>query len=570
MIPYTTEYDETCIGAIRSRSHADDLDNTMVDLLASNPILLLFVVSAIGYLIGRIQIGGVSLGVAAVLFVGLAFGAIDQRLRLPDIIYLLGLVIFVYTIGLSSGPGFIASLRRRGFRNNLFIGSILIAAAGLTLLIRNLLNLDSAQAAGLFTGSLTNTPALAAVIEQLAQRGADEALRAEPVVGYSVAYPGGVLGMILAIYLTRRLWRVDLEREAHQLRELGVTGEHLISRTIRVTNSTVVGQTIADLVKRYKWNVIFSRHQHNGQTELATGAAQMMPGDLITIVGSPAAVEKVTAMLGEITADHLEFDRHTLDFRRIFVSNPAVVGIPLRHLNLPSTMGAVITRIRRGDAELLPHGDTVLELGDRVRVVTQRDNMERVSTFFGDSYRSLAEVDVVSLGLGMALGILIGLIPFPLPGGGSFSLGLAGGPLIVALLLGWRGRTGPIVWSLPYSANLTLRQVGMTLFLAGVGTRAGYSFVNTLTQGNGIPLFFGGALITISVAFASLFIGYKLLNIPFSLLTGMLAGLQTQPAVLAFASEQTGNEAPNIGYAMVYPTATIVKIILAQLLLGSG
>ncbi|WP_298819287.1 aspartate:alanine exchanger family transporter [Chloroflexus sp.] len=542
----------------------------MIDILATNPILLLFIVSAIGYLLGRIRIGGVSLGVAAVLFVGLAFGALDQRLRLPDIIYLLGLVIFVYTIGLSSGPGFIASLRRRGLRNNLFIGGILVVAAGLTMLIRAILNLNSAQTAGLFAGSLTNTPALAAIIEQLAQLGADEALRAEPVVGYSVAYPVGVLGMILAIYLTRRLWRIDFAQEAHLLHELGATGESLINRTIRVTNPAVAGQTIADLVKQHQWNVIFSRRQRDGRLELATGTAQIAPGDLINVVGAPETVAQVAATLGEETNDHLELDRHTLDFRRIFVSNPAVVGIPLRNLNLPSTMGAVITRIRRGDVELLPHGDTTLELGDRVRVVTQRDNMDRVSAFFGDSYRSLAEVDVVSLGLGVALGILVGLIPFPLPGGGSFSLGLAGGPLIVALLLGWRGRTGPIVWSLPYSANLTLRQVGMTLFLAGVGTRAGYSFVNTLTQGNGLPLFLGGALITVSVAFATLFIGYRLLKIPFSLLAGMLAGLQTQPAVLAFANEQTGNEAPNVGYAMVYPTATIVKIILAQLLLGSG
>ncbi|MDN5272374.1 TrkA C-terminal domain-containing protein [Chloroflexus sp. MS-CIW-1] len=231
-------------------------------------------------------------------------------------------------------------------------------------------------------------------------------------------------------------------------------------------------------------------------------------------------------------------------------------------------MGAVITRIRRGDVELLPHGDTILELGDRVRIVTQRDNMDRVSAFFGDSYRSLAEVDVVSLGLGTALGMLVGLIPIPLPGGGSFSLGLAGGPLVVALFLGWRGRTGPIVWSLPYSANLTLRQVGMTMFLAGVGTRSGYSFVTTLTQGNGLILFLGGALITIPVAMLTLFIGYKMLKIPFSVLTGMLAGLQTQPAVLAFANEQVGNEAPNIGYAMVFPTAMVLKIIFAQILLG--
>lgn len=540
----------------------------MIDILANNPLLLLFTVSAIGYLIGRINIGGISLGVAAVLFVGLAFGALDQRLRLPDIIYLLGLVIFVYTIGLSSGPGFIASFRRRGLRNNLFVGGIIIIAAGIAVVLRMILGLNSAQTAGLFAGSLTNTPALAAVIEQLSQRGADEALRAEPVVGYSVAYPVGVLGMILAIYLTRRLWRIDLQQESQQLREFGAVGEHLINCTIRVTNANVNGQSIAELVRANGWNVIFSRRQHDGRIELATGAARLNTGDLISVVGSPEAVAQVTAVLGEPTDEQLMLDRHTLDFRRIFVSNPAVIGVPLRMLNLPSTLGAVITRIRRGDVELLPHGDTVLEPGDRVRVVTQRDNMDRVSAFFGDSYRSLAEIDVVSLGLGTALGMLVGLIPIPLPGGGSFALGLAGGPLIVALFLGWRGRTGPIIWSLPYSANLTLRQVGMTLFLAGIGTRAGYSFFTTITQGNGLFLFIGGALITIPVALLTLFIGYKLFKIPFSLLIGMLAGLQTQPAVLAFANEQTGNEAPNIGYAMVFPTAMVVKIILVQILLG--
>lgn len=540
----------------------------MIDILANNPLLLLFTVSAIGYLIGRINIGGISLGVAAVLFVGLAFGALDQRLRLPDIIYLLGLVIFVYTIGLSSGPGFIASFRRRGLRNNLFVGGIIVVAAGIAVVLRMILGLNNAQTAGLFAGSLTNTPALAAIIERLSQRGADEVLRAEPVVGYSVAYPVGVLGMILAIYLTRRLWRIDLQQESQQLREFGAVGDHLINCTIRVTNANVDGQSIAELVRANGWNVIFSRRQHDGRIELATGAARLNTGDLISVVGSPEAVAEVTAVLGEPTDEQLVLDRHTLDFRRIFVSNPAVIGVPLRMLNLPSTLGAVITRIRRGDVELLPHGDTVLEPGDRVRVVTQRDNMDRVSAFFGDSYRSLAEIDVVSLGLGTALGMLVGLIPIPLPGGGSFALGLAGGPLIVALILGWRGRTGPIIWSLPYSANLTLRQVGMTLFLAGIGTRAGYSFFTTITQGNGLFLFIGGALITIPVALLTLFIGYKLLKIPFSLLIGMLAGLQTQPAVLAFANEQTGNEAPNIGYAMVFPTAMVVKIILAQILLG--
>jgi putative transport protein len=209
----------------------------------------------------------------------------------------------------------------------------------------------------------------------------------------------------------------------------------------------------------------------------------------------------------------------------------------------------------------------VLELGDRVRVLTHRERMDAVSGFFGDSYRALSEIDILTFSLGLALGLLLGIVPVPLPGGIVFRLGFAGGPLIMALILGALGRTGPMVWSLPYSANLTLRQIGLVLFLAGVGTRSGYAFVTTFAQGGGILLFAAGAGITCITALATLWVGHKLLKIPLSLLIGMLSGLQTQPAVLGFALEQTGNDLPNIGYATVYPIATIAKIFLAQLLL---
>ena len=271
--------------------------------------------------------------------------------------------------------------------------------------------------------------------------------------------------------------------------------------------------------------------------------------------------------LGEAAPEALELDRHTLDFRRIFVSNPLLVGKPLRELDLPRQQGAIITRLRRGDKEILPHGDTLLELGDRVRVVTRRENLDAVSRYFGDSYLRLSEVDVVSLGLGLALGLLLGMVPIPLPGGMSFTLGLAGGPLLVALLLGWLERTGPIVWSLPYSANLTLRQLGLTLFLAGIGTRSGHSFATTLGEGGGWAIFLAGVLITCAAALSLLYLAHRWLRIPMGLCIGMLAGLQTQPALLAFANEQARNDLPNIGYATVYPLATIAKILCAQALL---
>ncbi|MBP1464691.1 transporter [Candidatus Chloroploca sp. M-50] len=544
----------------------------MLELLIDNPLLLLFVVSAVGYLIGRIKIGGISLGVAAVLFVGLAFGALDPELRLPEIVYLLGLVLFVYTVGLSSGPGFFASLQRKGLRDNLLVLGIILFATGLTLLAAWIIGLSAPTAAGMFAGSLTNTPALAGVIEQL-KTGAfgpvTEAILAHPVIGYSVTYPMGVLGMILAIYLLQRLWKINYADEARTMPGLNIGTEHLVSRTIRVTRPEMDGRNIGELLRNQRWNVVFGRIQHDGLVNIVTSDAYLRLNDLVSVVGQSEEVERVATGLGELTPEQLELDRHTLDFRRVFVSNPAVLGKRLRDLDLPHTQGAIITRVRRGDIDILPHGDTILEPGDRVRVVTRRENLEAISKYFGDSYRHLSEIDVVSLGLGLALGLLVGMIPIPLPGGMQFTLGFAGGPLIVALILGWLERTGPIVWSLPYSANLTLRQLGLTFFLAGVGTRSGYSFVSTFSQGGGLGIFIfiAGALITAAAAFGLLIIGHKMLKIPMGICIGMLAGMQTQPAVLAFANEQAGNDLPNIGYATVYPLATIGKIICAQMLL---
>ncbi len=544
----------------------------MIQLLIDNPLLLLFVVAAIGYPLGRIKIRGSSLGVAAVLFVGLAIGALDPNLKLPELVYQLGLVIFVYTVGLSSGLGFVASFRRKGLRDNLLVVGVLALALLLALGAYSLLRLQPTLTAGLYAGSLTNTPALAAVLDYIkgsAPSSALDQMLAEPVVGYSIAYPMGVVAMILVIYLTQRIWKIDYAREAQRVREAYAvtTNARLQNRTVRVTRPEATVKPIRDLLDQHRWDVVFGRMKRNGQLLLAIGQTQLQIGDLVSVVGTLEDLDGVTTFLGEASDERIELDRSQFDYRRIFVSNPKVAGHRLRDLNLPQQFGAVVTRLRRGDVEFLPHGDTVLELGDRIRVVTARDRMDAVSAFFGDSYRALSEIDILTFSLGLALGLLLGLMPIPLPGGLSLKLGLAGGPLIVAMLLSTLGRTGPLVWSLPYSANLTLRQIGLILFLAGVGTRAGYTFVTTLTQGNGVSVFVAGAVITVAAALITLWAGYRLLNIPMSLLLGMLAGLQTQPAVLGFALEQTRDDLPNIGYASVYPIATIAKILFAQLLL---
>jgi putative transport protein len=288
---------------------------------------------------------------------------------------------------------------------------------------------------------------------------------------------------------------------------------------------------------------------------------------MFNVLGAPGEVDAVTTLLGEPANEQLVFDRSQYDVRRIFVSNPAIAGRRLADLRLPHQHpGALITRVRQGDIDLLADGNTVLELGDRVRVVAKRDEMRKLSLFFGDSYKALSEINLLSFGLGVTLGLLLGLIPIPLPGGVTLELGYAGGPLLVALVLGAVRRTGPIVWSLPYSANLTLRQVGLTLLLAGIGVRSGYIFFDTFAQSGGLTIFLAAATITLAVAFLTLWFGYKVLKIPYPMLTGMLAALQTQPAVLGFSLEQSKNEVPNIGYALVFPIATIAKILLAQVL----
>jgi putative transport protein len=542
----------------------------MLQILIDNPLLLLFLVAAIGYPLGRIKIWGSSLGVASVLFTGLAIGSLHPELKLPEIVYVLGVALFVYTVGLANGPAFFASFRQEGLRNNLLVVGVLLFAACLTIVAQKVLHLKTALTAGMFAGSLTNTPALAAILDIIKHTAPRETLNrllSEPVVGYSITYPMGVIGMILAINLLQRLWKIDYGAEAKQLRGYGVATEPLNNITIQVTRPEATGQTVETLRRRNDWGIIFGRIRRGDSVILADPQSCFKPGDLVTAVGTAEELEKVTRFLGEKSGTEIDLDRREFDFRRVFVSNPKLAGRRLRELHLKANHAAIVTRIRRGDDDILPSGDTVLELGDRVRVVTDRDRMEEVSAFFGDSYRAVSEVDILTFSLGLAIGLFLGTIPIPIPGGTELRLGFAGGPLITALALGTIGRTGPMVWTLPYSANLTLRQIGLILFLAGVGTRAGYGFITTFAEKGGILLFAAGTVITFATAVVMLWIGYRVLKIPMSLLTGMLAGLQTQSAVLGFALERTRNDLPTVGYASVYPVATISKILLAQILL---
>jgi putative transport protein len=420
----------------------------------------------------------------------------------------------------------------------------------------------------LFAGSFTNTPSLAGLLDAISNSPwSEEQIQVESergVIGYSLSYPMGVLGVMIAIKVVQTLFRIDYQKEEELLSKEYPVKRKINSTTIEITKERAINKTIRDLKKEFEIDAVFGRVQFsNGKTELTGWDTKFSIGDQVAVVGSEKEIERVGAVLGKIMPYQLSFDRSEYDTRRIFVSNPKVAGQKLATLSLNERFSAVITRVRRGDIDLLANSNTVLELGDRVRFFARRKDVPNIAKFFGDSYDALSKINLLSFGLGMALGIWLGMITFQFPGDVSFKLGFAGGPLIVALILGGLRRTGPIVWTLPYSANLTLRQVGLILMLAGIGINSGHTFAATIFQVEGAYIFAAGTILAMVATLSTLIIGYKVLKIPFSFLLGMVA---SQPAVLDYAFDQTNNKLPSIGYTLVLPITLIGKIIIVQIL----
>ncbi len=543
----------------------------LIHFLEENKPVLLFIVIAAGYFIGRIKVKGFSLGIAAVLFVGIAFGSLSSKLALPDIVYILGLVIFVYTTGLQSGPGFFAGFDRQGIAVNLTMISVLSFTAVLTVILGKTYGLNENIVSGLFTGSLTNTPALASVVDTLKNSIGStnsvqtDAVLGEPIAGYSIAYPYGVLGVILFFFLFKKIFKIDMEKESGEAaEELGLGTKALEHRDVLVMNPKIIGKTVAAIFKENDLNgIVIARIRKKEETDIVTGETVLEKDNIITLVGTK--LREKTAIFGVHDHTHLYDDRSDLDFRRIFVSNPNVIGLTIQKLDLHSRFQATITRVKRGDSEFVPSNSTVLEGGDRIRVVAAKEDMEKVSAYFGDSFHSLSEIDYISMSIGIAIGLVLGEIPIPLFGGASFRLGYAGGPLIVALILGYIGRTGNLIWGMSYNANLTLRQTGVVLFLAGIGLKAGFSFGVNFAKYGALLVSLGFILTTLNTGIMML-AGRYFLKIPFPLLLGIVSGMQTQPACIAYANAEAKNSVPNFGYSLVFPAAMITKIILVQII----
>ena len=520
----------------------------MASLFASSPLLALFVVVALGAAIGAIRIGPLRFGAAGALFVGLIVSAVHPEVvsNHMSIVQPMGLAFFVYCVGISAGATFFQNLRKQ---TNLLALTTIVCVVGavIALVGGRLLGLSSGLTSGLFTGALTAAPAL------------DTATRltgdANAAVGYAFGYPVGVIGGILVVTITvTRKWVGPKDTPS-------LAGSSLEAVSIRVSKHI----NTRDIDAWRDQRVRLSYLRRDGRTRVTAPGEDLLPGDHVVMVGDPESIKETAPLVGEILDHNLEDDRSDLAFERIVVSNPDVAGRSVCELNVTKRFGAVITRVRRGDLDLLARDDLDLQLGDHVAVVVPTDELDDVAEWLGDSERRVAEVDGMAFGIGLVLGLLLGIVSFPLPGGQGFQLGAAAGPLIVGMLLGALRRTGPLVWTLPAAANLTIRQIGLMLFLAALGLNAGPQFASLL----GSPEGWRAALLAVVMVVVCCVIqalGAKFIGLSSARAAGGIAGFLGQPAVLQAADARVTDERIEAAYATLFAFAIIVKILLLPLI----
>ncbi|MEB3178857.1 MAG: aspartate:alanine exchanger family transporter [Nostocaceae cyanobacterium] len=535
------------------------------EFLKQQPIMLLFLTIGLGYLGSKLRFKGIGLGMASVLFVGIALGGWGKgAFHLPEIVPQLGLLLFVYTIGLQAGPAFFRIMKRRGLALFTLALVAVIGAATVTQLACKVFGVNPALAVGLFCGGLTNTPALAAATEMLNGKPESTLL----TIGYSVAYPLAVILPITIAELTGLWKQVNLKTEtARAEKETGAESDPPTSTNLKIVSRQLTGVTLKQSPLS-KLGVKVSRVEHNNQVSVARPNTLLEMGDIIHIVGTKDKVAQATALGGVevLQQPGPESRRDQVDYRRILLTNKKLVGRKLADTGIEQNWNAVVTRIRRGDVDFVPTDDTYLERGDRLRVVAPVEQIPGLTKYLGDSLRKLSETDYLSLSLGILIGVLLGTLTLHLPGDLTLRLGLAGGPMLAALIFGWQGRSGPIIWDLPAEINTTFRDLGLVLFFAGVGIKSGSNFIDAVAQ-NGVVLLSFGAIITLISTLVLLGGSMLILKLDWVTATGTLAGGQTQPAILSFIGNLAKSEAPNTAYVAIMPTAMIAKIIMAQVLL---
>ncbi|MBV9561352.1 MAG: YidE/YbjL duplication [Bradyrhizobium sp.] len=522
--------------------------NAVSNLIGTQPILALFLAVGLGYAVGQISILGFSLGIGAVLFVGLFLGAIAPKAQIAGPIGLIGLIMFLYGIGILYGRQFFEGLTGPGRKYNVL--ALVAVAAGLlvALGLGSAFDVRVGHTLGLFAGSMTSTATLQAAIDVTGNK--------DPSVGYSVTYPFGVIGPILCFYLMTRRVRPSFPPKPARFHMAEVT----------IGSLPEGGTTLREVMEGLPAGTQVTGVRHEHRNLLPEPDTSLHVGDALLLVGeTEEAVAAATARLGHLEPGRIAKDRGDFSYQRFFVSKSNLVGVRLADLPMPPGVPMQILHVRRYDVDLVPSPDLALETGDRIGVIVPNEHIGRARAHFGDTVKSAAEFSYVSLGFGMVLGVLLGLVPIPIPGVGTVTLGIGGGPLIVALVLGRLRRTGPITWVMPLPANIVLRNFGLTLFLATVGINSGQAFVTTVASEGPLMLLIGAAVLLATVAIV-LLAGFYAMRIPYDDLLGVASGATGNPAILVYATRMAPTERPDIGYAMIFPSATIVKVIAVQVI----
>jgi len=524
-------------------------------------MFVLFAILALGAWIGQWSWRGIALGTAGVLFAALVFGHFG--LSVPKEVMDFGLILFVYAVGLTAGPSFFRTFRRRGMRFVVLAFVIVGSGALLTALIAYVLKLSPALAAGLYTGALTCTPALASLLDSLHRLSPDSAPLAS--VGYGIAYPFSMISMVLLVqFLPLLLKRPVKTEEQKWLAEKEIETPGLVAQTFRITNPNCEGRSVAEVNPRRLAQVNLSRVKHDERVFAATPETILHLGDVVMAVGPADELDKMTLLLGEQTDERMDVNAEVLSVD-VEVMDESLTGKTLAHMRVWEQFTVVITRIRRQGLEIVPQGRVTLEMGDGIRVVGEKSAVDAFVLRAHGSARRAGETSMTAYLFGLLIGVLIGLIPVPFGQGVTVKLGMAGGVFVTSLLIGHFGRIGPLRIYVPPAAKNLTRELGLMLFLAGAGTNAGAHLMDVVKD-QGWVLFLAGAGITLFSALAGLIVMIKIYNLNLLSAMGALTASMTNPPALASANNQTETDLPSIAYASTYPVALIFKILLAQAL----
>lgn len=542
-------------------------------------LMVLCAVGVAGLALGRFTIGGASLGIGGVLFAGLAVGHWGQQQGLHldasilDFVREFGLILFVYTIGIQVGPAFFAALRRQGLAMNALGAAVVAMGAAVAAAIHVWGRVPLPAVLGILSGAVTNTPALGATQQVLADTGTAPELLALPGLGYAVAYPFGILGTLLVMVGARLLLRIDPAKAAAEfdaLRKKEVADLKTLDVVLR--RAEYDGVTLLRLPGMASGEVVVSRILCDGKLQVPHDGTRVALGDVLHLVGPHEKIAEIAELLGDLYETPLTTKGTELTWERMVVTHSHVLGRSIAALNLEDSFDVRISRVVRSGVELVAHPALVLEFGDTLNVIGRRRDLENVAGFVGNSQQRLREFDPIPMFLGIALGLVLGSIDLAavVTSGHAATplrLGLAGGPLVVALLLSRLGHFGRLVWFMPPVANLALRELGIVLFLAVVGYKSGGHFVETLTRGPGLQWLGWGALMTLLPLLAAALLGRLWLKLDFLSLCGLLAGSVTDPPALAFANAMApDSQAPALAYATVYPAVMCLRILTPQIL----